>query len=119
MAREYRIQPKSYKAMTGLHLAAYFGVDNAVGALLGSNSRDAKDSYSRSPLLWAALRGHEAVVQLLLDKGTELETKDEEYDQTPLWWAAASGHEVVVKQLLDKGADVPMARSRPIKYWYI
>jgi hypothetical protein len=31
--------------MTDLHLPAYFGVDDAAGALLDSNSRDAKDRY--------------------------------------------------------------------------
>jgi hypothetical protein len=38
------------KKMTGLHLAAYFGLDDAVGDLLGSKSPDSKDSHSRTPL---------------------------------------------------------------------
>jgi len=37
---------------------------------------EAKFKYSRTPLSWAAERGHEAVVKLLLDKGAKLETKD-------------------------------------------
>jgi len=37
---------------------------------------EAKDTDSRTPLLWATERGHEAVVKLLLDKGAELKTKD-------------------------------------------
>ena len=55
------------KQMTGLHLAAYFGIDNAVRHLLGSSDPDLKDSYSRTPLSWAAAHGHEAVVRQLLD----------------------------------------------------
>jgi ankyrin repeat protein len=55
--------------MTGLHLAAYFGVEKAERLLLGSNSPDLKDSYGRTPLLWAAGNGHEAIAKLLVEKG--------------------------------------------------
>ena len=63
---------------------------------------------------WAAEEGYEAVVKLLLEKGAELEAKDEMDGQTPLSWAAANGlsraavngHEVVVKLLLEKGAEL-------------
>jgi ankyrin repeat protein len=68
---------------------------------------ETKDTeYGQTPLLWAAEKGHEAVVKLLLDKGAELETKDTEYGQTPLSWAAWNGHEAVVRLLLDNGADI-------------
>ena len=62
--------------------------------------------YGRTPLSWAAEKGHEAVVKLLLEKGADVESKDRHYGQTPLSWAARSGHEAVVKLLLEKGADV-------------
>jgi hypothetical protein len=94
------------KQMTSLHLAAYFGVDEAVQFLISSDSPDPEDSYGRTPLSWAAESGHEAVVKLLLDKGAELETKDTEYGRTPLSWAAETGREAVVKLLLDKGAEL-------------
>ncbi|OPB43637.1 hypothetical protein A0O28_0099250 [Trichoderma guizhouense] len=53
----------------------------------------------------AARNGHEAMVQLLLDEGFGLESRDEEGD-TPLQDAAANGHEAVVKLLLQKGANL-------------
>jgi hypothetical protein len=80
------------KQMTRLHLAAYFGVQETVNTLLDGHSMDLKDSYGRTPLSWAAEKGHEAVVKLLLEKGAEPETKDTEYGQTPLSWAAKNGH---------------------------
>jgi ankyrin repeat protein len=95
------------RQMTGLHLAAYFGVHEAANTLIGrGHSLDLKDSYGRTPLSWAAEMGHEAVVKLLLEKGAELETKDKEYGRTPLSWAAINRHEAVVKLLLEKGAEL-------------
>lgn len=57
---------------------------------------------------WAAADRHEAeaVVKLLLEKGIELETKDEIYGQTPLLWAIKEGHEAIVKLLLKKGIEL-------------
>src|SRR6516164_6668264 len=51
-------------------------------------------------------RGHEAVVKMLLENGTQLESKDKKYGQTLLLWAAENGHEAVVKLLLEKGAEL-------------
>jgi ankyrin repeat protein len=61
--------------MTGLHLAAYFGVDDAVRDLLGSNSPDLKESCSRTPLSWAAENGHEGAVTLLLAQRRSTSTR--------------------------------------------
>ena len=93
---------------TGVHLAAYFGLKEATIALLeNGHGLNFKDSDNRTPLLWAAEYGREAVVKLLLEKGAELETKGKEYGRTPLLWAAGNGHEAVVKLLLEKGAKNP------------
>ena len=95
------------RQMTGAHLAAYFGLTGVIMALLKNiHDLDVKDTYDRTPLSWAAIYGHEAVVKLLLEKGAQLESKDNKYGQTPLSWAAETGHEAVVKLLLEKGAQL-------------
>jgi ankyrin repeat protein len=49
--------------------------------------------------LYAAEKGHEGVVKLLLAKGAELESKDND-GQTPLWWAAKNSNPSVDGPLL-------------------
>ena len=64
---------------------------------------DSKDDYGRTPLSWAAERGHEAVVKLLVERGdVEADSKDDR-GRTPLSWAAGDGHEAVVKLLVERG----------------
>jgi ankyrin repeat protein len=86
------------KQVTGVHLAAYFGLTGVIMALLKKrHNPDVKDTYNRTPLSWAAEKGHEAVVKLLLEKGAEVESKDK-YGRLPLSLAAENGYEAVVRQ---------------------
>ncbi|PNP57730.1 hypothetical protein FNYG_15198 [Fusarium nygamai] len=87
--------------MAGLHLAAYFGLDEAGSTLLtGGHSPDLRDSYCRTPLSYAAERGHELAAKLLLETGL-IDVNSESYNtRTPLSYAAEKGHEKVVKLLL-------------------
>ncbi|KAH0542764.1 hypothetical protein FGG08_002903 [Glutinoglossum americanum] len=89
------------RRMTGVHVAAYFGlVGTIIGLLKNRYNPDLQDSYRRTPLSWAAERGHEVVVKLLLETGkVEVDSKEDKYGRTPLSRAAEEGHEVVVKLL--------------------
>ncbi|KAK6530571.1 hypothetical protein TWF281_007414 [Arthrobotrys megalospora] len=96
------------RQMTGVHVAAYFGMREATAILLENEyNPNVEDSYGRTPLSWAARNGHEMVVRLLLTKnGINGDAKDAEYGQTPLWLASENGHEAIVKLLFDSGGDL-------------
>jgi Ankyrin repeats (3 copies)/Ankyrin repeats (many copies) len=94
------------RQMRGIHLTAWFGLAQMVGMLLEDGyDSDCKDSHDRTPLSYAAVDGHEAVVKLLLARAdVEINSKSE-YGRTPLSYAAENGHETVIKLLLAR-ADV-------------
>jgi ankyrin repeat protein len=98
------------RQMTGVHLAAYFGLTGVIMTLLKNrHNPDVKDTNGQTPLSWAAENGHEAVVKLLLEKGAELESKDifgRTRGRTPLSLAAEKGHKSVMKLLLEKIAEL-------------
>jgi len=65
------------RQMTGLHLAVYFGIGEAANTLLKSSQNpDLRDTYGRTPLSYAAEKGHKAMVELLLGGGANVESKD-------------------------------------------
>ncbi|KAF2689661.1 hypothetical protein K458DRAFT_384295, partial [Lentithecium fluviatile CBS 122367] len=51
-----------------------------------------KHDNSRTPLSWAAEKGSETVVRLLLEKGADMESQDNN-GRTPLSWAVGKGSE--------------------------
>ena len=67
------------------------------------NPNTADTEYGRTPLWWAAVRGHEGIIRMLLEReGVNPNTADTEDGRTPLWLAAQSGHEGIVKLLLQQ-----------------
>ncbi|CVK97668.1 related to beta transducin-like protein [Fusarium mangiferae] len=56
------------------------------------------------PLLWAAANGKNTILQLLIEKGADLEVRNPDNSYTALMYAAVYGQVSTAKSLLDSGA---------------
>ncbi|EAW17806.1 uncharacterized protein NFIA_077420 [Aspergillus fischeri NRRL 181] len=93
--------------ITGIHLAAFFGLQESMTALLDrKHDPNCMDIAYRTTLSWAVWNRHKGVVKVLLDRGADIESKDKINGQTPLLLAVRNRHEGAVKLLLDKGANI-------------
>ena len=90
-----------------IHDAAKNGDLQKVKALLKDNPElvFSKDNNSRTPLYYAAAKGHKDVVELLLANKVEVNPKSID-GSTPLHEAAMAGHRDVVELLLANKAEV-------------
>jgi len=95
----------SASGFTGLHAVAFHGIVEVVAPLLEMKEWDvnARDSVSCTPLIWAAVRGHEEVVKMLLEReDVNPNLADHRYCQTPLLWAVEQRCDAMVKVLLER-----------------
>jgi len=105
-ARYPRYSQKVPSNLSGRHLLAYFGLEEAVQWALsreGSSVWSARNRHGLTPMAWAAACGQDSVVKLLADTiegSADLEDKE---GRTPLSWAAENGHTTTVASLLAKG----------------
>jgi hypothetical protein len=93
--------------MKGLHLAAFNGHPGILCRLdvNKTGAVDRVDGSGTTALQWACERGHLDVVQLLLEKGADVNAQGGECGNA-LQAAAQGGHLEIVQLLLEKGADV-------------
>ena len=90
---------------SGLHGVAFLGIGGIVSTILEMNEWDvnASDCVGMTALTWAAGRGHEEVVNILLEReDINPDQADTRYGWAPLSWAAKGGHSGVVKMLLER-----------------
>jgi len=83
-----------FHGFTGLHGAAYLGIVVIMGSLLEEREWDVNstDVEGNTPFSWAARKGHEDTVRMLLARlGVDPDTANAD-GRTPLMWAAACGH---------------------------
>jgi uncharacterized protein len=86
----------------------YLAVDRYLNEGADVNCRD-KDGLT--PMIWAAIQGHEEVVRLLLERGGDLEAKNHNGD-TALMWASLMGHKDLVDFMLDRGANADLREPK-------
>jgi ankyrin repeat protein len=67
---------------------------------------NARNSYGSTPLHDAALSGQRQIVEMLLERGAEIDARDQDSGATPLYNAASWGKLDVVRLLMEKGADI-------------
>ncbi|PGH18846.1 hypothetical protein AJ79_00259 [Helicocarpus griseus UAMH5409] len=93
-------------SLSPLHVIAYYGIAKLVTEQVSlSFGIDCKDDSGKTPLSWAAARGHEGFVKLLLDKGATVDWKDRN-SQTPLALAVLNKHTEVARLLVEHRAAV-------------
>src|ERR1700722_3154063 len=68
----YYYRPQQF---CGMHLVAYFGLNDIMARLLEKKDPDAKDSFGRTPLSYASERGNARSVELLLDYNVDLNSE--------------------------------------------
>ncbi|CAG8214968.1 unnamed protein product, partial [Penicillium olsonii] len=101
---------ESYQApplMTALHLASFNGHEREVEFLLSLSGKDidSTDSTGTNPIISASQRGYEKVVQLLLEKGAEVNAPGGHLGNA-LQAASSGGHHEIVQLLLETRAEV-------------
>ncbi len=90
-----------------LHLAADFDELAIIGRLLDNGADiEARDGELRTPLHRAAGAGLNRGVELLLERGAEIDVREGNFGTTPLQQAADNGRLETAKLLLDRGADI-------------
>lgn len=79
----------------------------ALQQILAAGADPQASDYNGTPLLHLAVdRGHQPIVELLLDAGTEVDARDADSGKTPLFAAAVNGEVQKVELLVRRGADV-------------
>ena len=96
---------------SGLNIAAEIGDTTKVKNLLKKGvDINERDNFGRTPLIYAALNGHDRIINLLLESHADIHAKDD-FDQTAFIAAVNRGHVNTAEILLKNGADPSIPNS--------
>lgn len=87
-----------------LNAALLDQVDELENLLARGADRDERSETGATPMIYAAVKGHIAIVQTLINSGANINAMTDDGD-TALNWASASGHTEIVQLLLEHGAE--------------
>ncbi|KAK2051061.1 hypothetical protein LY76DRAFT_529276, partial [Colletotrichum caudatum] len=81
-----------------VHLAAMNGHNRILSRLLVSavGALDSRDKEEHTPLIWGCMEGHGQTVQMLLDKGADVDAQGSSYSNyygNALYAASSKGHD--------------------------
>ncbi|KAH7303274.1 ankyrin repeat-containing domain protein, partial [Stachybotrys elegans] len=94
--------------VTGVHLAAMYGLDNIADILLANGcGADLRTSYGQSPLFFAVACGSQSTVAILLRHNAQMDSADM-FGRTALSFAAEYGQLEIAKNLISHGARVDL-----------
>ncbi|KAK2593245.1 hypothetical protein QQS21_009044 [Conoideocrella luteorostrata] len=93
--------------MNSIRLAAFNGHKRILQRLILGNENiiNQSDEDGTNALHWACERGHAEIVQMLLDKGADVNAQSGDCDNA-LQAASEAGHVDIMQILLDNGADI-------------
>lgn len=111
MLSEYSFsEPWLRGQVNATHLAAHFELEDLVESGIPDIHVNSRDGDGRTPLHWAAQRGHGSIVMSLLRAKANVNSVDF-YGRTSLYVAVSQRHETVVKQLILAGADTNLGSA--------
>lgn len=76
---------------------------------------NSRTRYDSTPLFFACDRGNLEMVRLLIERGADLNVKDNFYNATALTWAMSKEHNEIVALLVEKGVDVTDALTDSVR----
>ena len=103
----------SEASWTALHVACYLGINTLAQSLLSNNGKaraNEKGYLGNTALHWAAAGGHQKIVKLLLDNGSDVRAESDN-KKTALHTAVEHGHISIVELLLQHLDDEVQAAA--------
>ena len=78
-----------------------------IGEKEGNEFVQKRDPEGHTLIHWAALGGHNEIINYLLEKGVPLnEHSDNDYGPRPIHWACVHGHAITVDLFLEQGVPI-------------